>query len=71
MTGGTWKIKISQIECSSLSRAYPDCDQYVTGVTGTIASYNWHGSVQLRAKDYQHCIRREAGIAELLLFHAA
>merc|ERR1712241_47828 len=61
VTGGTWKIKISQIECYNLSRAYPDCDQYVTGVTGTIASYNWHGSVQLRAKDYQHCIRREAG----------
>ena len=35
-TGGTWKIKIAQIECSSTSRAYPDCDQFVTGITGSI-----------------------------------
>merc|ERR1712018_217856 len=67
VTGGTWKIKISQIECSSTARAYPDCDQYVTGVTGTISSYNWAGSVQLRAKDYQHCIRREAGYCAIQL----
>ena len=60
MTGGTWKIKVAQIECSSLARAYPDCDQFVTGASGTISSYNWP-TVQLRAKDYQHCIRREQG----------
>ena len=69
VTGGTWKIKITQIECSSYSRAYPDCDQYVTGATGTISSYNW-ANVQLRAKDYQHCIRREEGI-KIFLFHSA
>ena len=60
MTGGTWKIKVSQIECSSYARAYLDCDQFITGVSGTISSYNWP-NVQLRAKDYQHCIRREQG----------
>ena len=60
VTGGTWKIKVAQIECSSLARAYPDCDQFVTGASGTISSYNW-ANVQLRAKDYQHCIRREQG----------
>ena len=59
-TGGTWKIKVAQIECSNLARAYPDCDQYVTGATGTISSYNWP-NIQLKAKDYQHCIRREQG----------
>ena len=70
VTGGTWKIKISQIECSSTSRAYPDCDQYVTGATGTISSYNW-ANVQLQAKDYQHCIRREEGIKKIsyLILH--
>ena len=62
---------VTQVECTSYARAYPDCDQYVTGVQGTIMSYNHPGSLQLQAKDYQHCIRREAGIAELLLFHAA
>ena len=59
-TGGTWKIKVAQIECSNLARAYPDCDQFVTGATGTISSYNWP-NIQLKAKDYQHCIRREDG----------
>merc|ERR1712038_699610 len=60
VTGGTWKIKVSQIECSSYARAYLDCDQFITGVSGTISSYNWP-NVQLRAKDYQYCIRREQG----------
>merc|ERR1712241_845325 len=69
VTGGTWKIKISQIECSSTSRAYPDCDQYVTGATGTISSYNW-ANVQLQAKDYQHCIRREEGYCGVQLSQA-
>jgi len=59
-TGGTWKIKIAQIECSSTSRAYPDCDQFITGVTGTVSSYNW-ANVQLKNKFYTHCIRKEAG----------
>jgi len=68
-TGGTWKIKVSQIECSNLARAYPDCDQFVTGASGTISSYNW-ANVQLRAKDYQHCIRREMGYCGIQLSQA-
>jgi len=68
-TGGTWKIKISQIECSSLARALPDCDQYVTGVTGVISSYNW-GTIQLQNKDFTHCIRKEAGYCGVQLTQA-
>merc|ERR1712038_747686 len=60
VTGGTWKVKVSQIECSSLARAYPDCNQYFTGVSGNVISYNWP-TVQLQSKDYQYCIRREQG----------
>ena len=59
-TGGTWKVKVAQIECSSTSRPYPDCDQFLTGISGTVNSYNWP-NVQLRAKDYNICIRREEG----------
>ena len=59
-TGGTWKVKVSQIECSSTSRPYPDCDQFMTGISGTVNSYNW-SNVQLKAKDYNICIRREEG----------
>ena len=60
-TGGTWKIKVSQIECSSTSRGYPDCDQFFTGISGQVASFNWP-NVQLQSKDYTYCIRREQGI---------
>ena len=35
-SGITWKAKISQIECSSLSRGDPDCNQYITGKSGTV-----------------------------------
>merc|ERR1711981_761487 len=59
-TGGTWKIRVAQIECHNLARAYPDCDQYLTGVSGIVKSYNWP-NIQLRNTDYTFCIRREVG----------
>merc|ERR1711981_1433880 len=59
-TGGTWKIKVSQIECYNLNRGIPDCDQYLTGISGQVKSYNWP-YIQLRNKDWTYCIRREEG----------
>merc|ERR1711997_1141453 len=61
VTGGTWKIKVTQIECSSLMRAPHDCDQCLTGITGNAISYNWYGAVQLQNTDFVTCIRREKG----------
>ena len=58
--GGAWKIKVSQIECSSLARANPDCNQYFTGNAGSFNSYNWP-NVQLQLKRHNICIRKEAG----------
>ena len=60
-TGGTWKIKVSQIECYNLARGVPDCDQYLTGISGIVKSYNWP-NIQLRNKDWTFCIRREEGM---------
>jgi len=68
-TGGTWKIKVSQVECSSTSRAYPDCDQFLTGISGQIVSFNWP-NVQLKAKDYTYCVRREQGYCGMQLSQA-
>ena len=65
-TGGTWKVKVAQIECSSTSRPYPDCDQFMTGISGTVNSYNWP-NVQLKAKDYNICIRREEGKSYMIM----
>jgi len=59
-TGITWNIKVAQIECSSKARAYTDCNQYITGKSGTVQSYNWP-TVQLSSKTHNICIRREAG----------
>jgi len=63
-TGGTWKIKVSQIECSSLMRAKPGCDQWFTGLSGTFQSYNWP-TVPIQAKSYAYCFRSEAGYCHL------
>jgi len=59
-SGITWKARVSQIECSSLARAYPDCNQYLTGASGIAYSYNWP-SIQLSSKAHNICIRRELG----------
>merc|ERR1719464_1359101 len=59
-SGITWKTKVTQIECSSLARADPDCNQWFTGASGSVTSYNWP-SIQLISKTHNMCIRREAG----------
>ena len=51
---------MSQIECSSLARGDPDCNQYITGQSGTVTSYNWP-NIQLDEKTHNICIRRELG----------
>ena len=48
------------IECSSLARAYPDCNQWFTGISGVVQSYNWP-NVMLQARHFNTCIRREKG----------
>ena len=35
-SGITWKAKVTQVECSSLARGDPDCNQYITGASGTV-----------------------------------
>merc|ERR1712038_116062 len=70
VAGGTksWRIKVSQIECSSATRAPNGCLQYFTGTTNTVKSYNWDGSAacapgcQLANQDYNVCFRTEAGM---------
>lgn len=59
--GGSWKIKVSQIECTSNARAPPDCVQYLTGISGEVKSFNFDGGIQLRDIQYSICVRREAG----------
>jgi len=70
VAGGTksWRIKVSQIECDSATRAPNGCLQYFTGATNTVQSYNWDGTnacatgCQLANQDYNVCFRTEAGM---------
>jgi len=70
VTGSTtmWRVKVSQIECSSSSRAPNGCLQYFTGQRNTVTSYNFDGTAacvtgcQLANQDYNNCFRTEAGM---------
>jgi len=69
-TVATWNIKVSQIECSSRSRAPHDCAQYLTGPSGLVQSYNWQGAVQIQGNDYTSCVRREDGYCAIGFYPA-
>ena len=59
-TGGTWKFKVSQIECGNPSLAMPGCDQWFMGSSGTIMSYNYPKTVLSNTRTVT-CIRRNEG----------
>jgi len=63
-TGGTWKMKVTQIECYNLARANPDCNQWFTGLSGTFFSYNWP-TLPLQAKSHNFCFRQELGYCSI------
>ncbi|XP_012279434.1 uncharacterized protein LOC105699195 [Orussus abietinus] len=56
-----WKIRVSQIPCSTIYRAEEGCLQYYTGVSGEIKSFNYddNNGLQLSNQDYSICIRTE------------
>lgn len=61
----SWRIKVTQILCDSISRAPPSCLQYFTEYSGTINSFNYQttdGAVhQLADQRYSVCIRTREG----------
>lgn len=71
-TGRKWKIKVTQIECDSMSRAPPGCLQYYTGSTGTIASFNGASTTNqmIAFQEYSACIRTEAGMCSFAMTQA-
>lgn len=64
----SWRIKVSQIECSSRTKAPQGCLQYFTGIQSTVKSFNFDGSIacttgcEISAQDYRACFRQEAGM---------
>jgi hypothetical protein len=63
-----WRIKVSQIECSSRNKAPNGCLQYFTGTRNTVTSFNYDGlstckpTCNLKGQDYSVCFRKEKGM---------
>lgn len=62
-----WRIRITQVECTSVSRADPGCLQYHSAVNGRIRSFNYDPSAgrQLSNQDYSVCIRTERNFCSI------
>jgi len=64
----SWRIKVSQVECSSRMKAPQGCLQYFTGIQNTIKSFNFDGDIacttgcEISNQDYRSCFRQEAGM---------
>ena len=58
-TTSAFTIKVTQIECSSKTKAPDGCLQYFTGTTGTIETFNFNAAAGtlLTNQDYSACIR--------------
>ena len=60
-----WSMLVTQIPCYSGNAAWPDssCRQWLTGVTGTVQSFNFASTntPQWLEGTYTICVRREAG----------
>jgi len=59
----TFKMKISQLECGAINRAFDGCLQYFQEVSGKITSFNYMRGegLHLSNQDYTICIRNERG----------
>merc|ERR1712087_633333 len=57
----SFSVKVTQIECDSLSKAGDGCLQYFTGVSGQMFSFNYNDAsgLQLSNTDYTMCVRME------------
>ncbi len=57
----TWRIRVTQIPCGSISKADQGCLQWYTGVSGRVKSFNFDTKTgrQLSNQDYSICMRTE------------
>ncbi|KAG4081151.1 hypothetical protein HA402_014599 [Bradysia odoriphaga] len=57
----TWRIRVTQIPCGSISKADQGCLQWHTGVSGRVKSFNFDTTSgrQLSNQDYSICMRTE------------
>jgi len=60
-TTSAYTIKITQVLCNSKLKAPQGCNQYFTGASGTIETYNYNSAAGtlLADQDYSICVRPE------------
>lgn len=63
----TWRIRVTQIPCQSISKADQGCLQFHTGVYGRVRSFNFDTSTgrQLSNQDYSVCVRTERNFCSI------
>jgi len=69
---GTWRVKVSQIECSSRERAPANCLQYFRSAMAVVTTFNWNGGAGdcttgcfTQSQDYNSCFRKERGMCAI------
>lgn len=65
-----WRVKVSQIECSSVYLPPNGCLQYYMGVKNTVTSFNYDGTTtapygMLQNQDYNVCFKPEKGMCSM------
>jgi len=68
----TWRVKASQIECSSEYKAPNGCLQYFMGIKNTVTSFNYGAGAGdcnpncfLQTQDYNVCFKAETGMCSM------
>lgn len=63
----TWRIRITQIPCSSIAKADQGCLQYHSGVYGRVRSFNYDttNGRQLSNQEYSVCVRTERNFCSI------
>jgi len=68
----SWRVKVSQIECSNMYKAPNGCLQYFMGMKNTVTSFNYgdgtgdcNPQCNLLPLDYNVCFRAEAGMCSM------
>jgi len=72
-TTSAFSIKITQIECTSKTKAPQGCTQYFTGTTGDIMTFNYQSGsgVLLHNQDYCACVRAERTTCSICYYSTA
>lgn len=62
-----WRIRITQIPCTSIAKADQGCLQYHSGVYGRVRSFNFGTSSgrQLSNQEYSVCVRTERNFCSI------